>query len=402
MAKRKRSLYESARKRLKISVNGKSGLESEESEENSTMSLGEVRDMVKQEASALFKQFDIKFEELTERVKKVDCSPKHEVMVTKLQAQIFKIKKRLQEALISENRVVRPVKPKISSLVVLDENAPEASTSQPLMQQAQQSSTAATRVPSLGSLSSPSSATVRSAQDSPCQKTHGSDCVRSSRKETSILGTASARSSVPEKEVVCAQSSGSGLEENAGHNRQVRISNVEKMIDFTTDDNDDGGLQPAAVNESSVSVARVGLAVRLPAKDPVSPTHTLPPLPETAVPPDLPAVAASFNKPQKPEMKVAKIENPKGVGILWDLSQIDPSVASIQSYCLYVLHENVNFKKLRWRCMGVIKAIQLPMCCRLTKLNPGRYHFAVVGKDIYGRYGPYSDIQSTTVSAVDC
>ncbi|MGH0164206.1 UNVERIFIED_CONTAM: hypothetical protein FKN15_054822 [Acipenser sinensis] len=106
--------------------------------------------------------------------------------------------------------------------------------------------------------------------------------------------------------------------------------------------------------------------------------------------------------PQKPEMKVAKIENPKGVGILWDLSQVDTSVASIQSYCLYVLHENANVRKLRWRCMGVIKALQLPMCCRLTKLNPGRYHFAVVGKDIYGRYGPYSDIQSTTVSVVDC
>ncbi|MGH0152160.1 UNVERIFIED_CONTAM: hypothetical protein FKN15_021404 [Acipenser sinensis] len=344
--------------------------------------------MVKQEAFALFKQFDIKFEELTERVKKVECSPKLEMMVTRLQAQIFKIKKRLQEALISENRVVRPVKPRISSLVMLDE----------------QSSTAATLLHSLGSSSSPSSATVRSAQVSPCQKTDGPDCILVSRKETSILGTASARSSVPEKEVVCAQSSGSGPEENAGHNRQVCISNVEKLTDLTTDDNDDqlGGLQPAAVNESSVSVARVSLTLRLPVKDPVSPTRTLPPLPEAAVPPDLPAVAASFNMPQKPEMKVAKIENPKGVGVLWDLSQVDTSVASIQSYCLYVLHENANVRKLRWRCMGVIKALQLPMCCRLTKLNPGRYHFAVVGKDIYGRYGPYSDILSTTVSVVDC
>ncbi|XP_058891343.1 activating transcription factor 7-interacting protein 2-like isoform X4 [Acipenser ruthenus] len=376
MAKRKRSLYESEPcKRLKISANDTSGLESEESEENSKMSLGEVRDMVKQEAFALFKQFDIKFEELTERVKKVECSPKHEVMVTKLQ------------------------------------NVPEASSAQPSLQQAQQSSTAATRPHSLGSSSSPSSATVRSVQVSPWEKTDGPDCVlvssapkaarvaSSCRNETSILGTASARSSVPEKEVESAQSSGSESEENAGQNRQVCISDVEKMIDLTTDDHDD---QLAAVNESSVSVARVGLTLRLPAKDSVSPTRTLPPLPETAVPPDLPAVAASFNMPQKPELKVAKIENPKAVGILWDLSQIDTSVASIQSYCLYVLHENANVRKLRWRSMGFIKAIQLPMCCRLTKLNPGRYHFAVVGKDIYGRYGPYSDIQSTTVSAVDC
>ncbi|KAK6476257.1 activating mRNAion factor 7-interacting protein 2-like [Huso huso] len=398
MAKRKRSLYESARKYLKISANGKSGWESEESEENSKMSLGEVRDMVKQEAFALFKQFDIKFEELTERVKKVECSPKHEMMVTRLQAQIFKIKKRLQEALISENRVVRPVKPKISSLVVLDENVPEASSSQPSLQQAQQSSTAATRPHSLGSSSSPSSATVRSAQVSPCQKTDGPDCVLASRKETSILGTASARSSVPEKEVVCAQSSGSGPEENAGHNRQVRISKVEKMIDLTTDDNDD---QLGKKSHQFCHLFTRGDVFQCILQDPVSPTRTLPPLPETAVPPDLPAAAASFNMPQKPEMKVAKIENPKGVGILWDLSQVDTSVASIQSYCLYVLHENANVRKLRWS-MGFIKAIQLPMYCRLIKLNPGRYHFAVVGKDIYGRYGPYSDIQSTTVSAVDC
>ncbi|XP_041085147.1 activating transcription factor 7-interacting protein 2-like isoform X2 [Polyodon spathula] len=260
--------------------------------------------MVKQEAFALFKQFDTKFEELTERIKKVECSPKHEMLVTKLQAQIFKIKRRLQEALISENRVARPMKPKISSVVILDE--------------------------------------------------------------------------------VC---SGDG----------------EKMIDLTADDNDDqlGGLQPAAVNESSVSVAHVSLTLCLPAKDPMSPTSTLPPLPETAVPLDLPAVAASFNMPQKPELKVTNIENPKGVGILWDLSQVDTSVASIQSYCLHVLYENANVRKLRWRSIGVIKAIQLPMCCRLTKVSPGRYHFAVVGKDIYGRFGPYSDIQSTTVNAVD-
>ncbi|MBN3271592.1 MCAF1 protein, partial [Polyodon spathula] len=394
MAKRKRSLYESAPcKRLKISAKDTSGLESEG---NIKMSLGEVQDMVKQEAFALFKQFDTKFEELNERIKRVECSPKHEMLVTKLQ------------------------------------NVPEASTSQPSLPQPQQSSTAGTLARSLGSSSSPSSATVRSAQVSLCQKTDGPDCILASsvpevvrvaspcRKETSILGIPSARLSVLEKEVVCAQSSGNGPEENAGLNRQACVSDVEKMIDLTTDDNDDqlgnevlfyiysfayestGGLQPAAVNESSVSVARVNLTLRLPAKDPVSPSRTLPPLPETAVPLDLPAVAASFNMPQKPELKVAKIENPKAVGILWDLSQVDTSVASIQSYCLYVLHENANVRKLRWRSMGVIKAIQLPMCCRLTKLNPGRYHFAVVGKDIYGRYGPYSDIQSTTVSAVDC
>ncbi|MGH0158713.1 UNVERIFIED_CONTAM: hypothetical protein FKN15_058051 [Acipenser sinensis] len=199
------------------------------------------------------------------------------------------------------------------------------------------------------------------------------------------------RMPVLEKEVVCAQSSGSEPEENAGQDTQVCISDVEKMIDLTTDDNDD---QLGKTGHQFWHLFTRG--------DPVSPTRTLPPLPETAVPPDLPAVAASFNMPQKPELKVAKIENPKAVGILWDLSQIDTSVASIQSYCLYVLHENANVRKLRWRSMGVIKAIQLPMCCRLTKLNPGRYHFAVVGKDIYGRYGPYSDILSTTVSAVDC
>ncbi|RXM27997.1 Cytosolic Fe-S cluster assembly factor nubp1 [Acipenser ruthenus] len=90
MAKRKRSLYESALKHLKISANGKSGWESEE---NSKMSLGEVRDMVKKEAFALFRQFDIKFEELTERVKKVECSPKHEMMVTRLQVRISKVEK---------------------------------------------------------------------------------------------------------------------------------------------------------------------------------------------------------------------------------------------------------------------------------------------------------------------
>ncbi|KFZ54027.1 Activating transcription factor 7-interacting protein 1, partial [Podiceps cristatus] len=123
------------------------------------------------------------------------------------------------------------------------------------------------------------------------------------------------------------------------------------------------------------------------------------PLPEAPQPPRLPPEAANTSLPQKPQLKLARVQSQNGIVLSWSVMEVDRSCATVDSYHLYAYHEDPSATMpSQWKKIGEVKALPLPMACTLTQFVSGsKYYFAVRAKDIYGRFGPFCDPQSTDV-----
>ncbi|XP_074866778.1 activating transcription factor 7-interacting protein 1 isoform X3 [Carettochelys insculpta] len=132
--------------------------------------------------------------------------------------------------------------------------------------------------------------------------------------------------------------------------------------------------------------------------EPPRPVHPAP-LPEAPQPPRLPPEAANTSLPQKPQLKLARVQSQNGIVLSWSVMEVDRSCASVDSYHLYAYHEDPSATMpSQWKKIGEVKALPLPMACTLTQFVSGsKYYFAVRAKDVYGRFGPFCDPQSTDV-----
>lgn len=125
----------------------------------------------------------------------------------------------------------------------------------------------------------------------------------------------------------------------------------------------------------------------------------LPPFPDTPFPHQLPVVAATKNMPQKPVVKVGHIQDTQGIALLWNFEEEDPHAPDMECYYIYVAQEYQDGSFTTWKTMGVIKAMPLPMACRISNRAGGKMlYFVIIGKDVYGRYGPYSEVKAVAVS----
>ncbi|XP_053110261.1 activating transcription factor 7-interacting protein 1 isoform X3 [Hemicordylus capensis] len=134
--------------------------------------------------------------------------------------------------------------------------------------------------------------------------------------------------------------------------------------------------------------------------EPLRPVHPAP-LPDAPQPSRLPPEAANTSLPQKPHLKLARVQSQNGIVLSWSVLEVDRSCASVDSYHLYAYHEDPSATvPSQWKKIGEVKALPLPMACTLTQFVSGsKYYFAVRAKDIYGRFGPFCDPQSTDVIA---
>ncbi|XP_037400664.1 activating transcription factor 7-interacting protein 2 isoform X3 [Pygocentrus nattereri] len=300
-----------------------------------TRSNAEVRSMVSQEVRSAVEQTDKMMKSLMERIQEMDSEPRFDARIKKLQAHVKKVKRRGDAVFV----YIR--KHGISE-----------------MSQNQQRS--------LGSLQT---------------LTAVSEMKNISSANGECSGDGTSTSAVIDCEGVVVRKPKDGFWQSLRSKKQI--------VDLT--DEAEACRQNGKRHTDSPLTAQASVQAGLPSK--------LPPFPDTPFPSQLPLAAATKNLPQKPVVKVARIDNPQGIALLWNVEEEDPHAPDMDCYYIYVTQEHSDGTFCKWKTMGIIKAMPLPMACRVTGRSVGSaLHFVIIGKDIYGRYGPYSNIQTVVAN----
>ncbi|XP_034878373.1 activating transcription factor 7-interacting protein 2 [Mirounga leonina] len=324
--------------------------------EKQTALLEQVKHLIRQEIYSInYKLFDNKLKELTERIGKTQCRNKHEAIADELFAKISKLQRRIKAGLHSQKNCLEPNVLTSNTACKVGINTYEFYNSDDV---------------TLVSVESPNLTTPITSNPTDTGKT----------------------------------TSGNSNNSNNSPGAETEVTAVEKkkfdsVIDLTKEALSNCSTESSASSvESPTNAALISKETTPVAQNAAQVLESfehLPPLPEP--PPLLPELVDKIRDtlpPQKPELKVKRVLRPRGIALTWNITKINPKCAPVESYHLFLCHENPN-NKLIWKKIGEIKALPLPMACTLSQfLASNKYYFTVQSKDIFGRYGPFCDIKS--------
>ncbi|XP_012866667.1 PREDICTED: activating transcription factor 7-interacting protein 2 [Dipodomys ordii] len=309
-----------------------------------------VRHVIRQEVHSIdYKLFDSKLNELNDRIGKTQCKSKHEALAVQLFEKISRLKRRIKTVL----HQINCLEPETLS----SNTAHETSKAETMTLGENQKSV-----------------------DNPNERKTSVNCapVKASRK---------------------MNSSPDCVEFVPKSNDDVMLISVESPNVTTPVTSDPTDIRKITSNNSSnssndeiqvraVRKRKLGFVIDLTSEDLFN-SNTEAPLPL----PELADKSRDTLPPQKAELKVKWVLKPLGIALTWNISKINPKCAPVESYHLFLCHENAN-SQLIWKKIGEIKALPLPMACTLSQfLVSNKYYFTVQSKDIFGRYGPFCDIK---------
>ncbi|XP_004692187.1 PREDICTED: activating transcription factor 7-interacting protein 2 [Condylura cristata] len=358
--------------------------------EKQTALLEQVKHLIRQEICSInYKLFDNKLRELTERIGKTQCRNKHEAIADKLFAKIAKLQRRVKTVLLSQKNCLEPN--------VLSKNiAYKVTDSEPIHLDKSQESVNNSPDERKTSVTNKSSNLSEKASEKVLSSDHDEAVSESNNDDVMFISVESPNLTTP----ITSNPTDSG---NSNSSPDAETEAVEKksdsVIDLTKEGqsnrNTEGTVSTRESPTKAVSISKETVPVAKNTAQVLESFKHLPPLPEP--PPPLPELVDKIRDtlpPQKPELKVKRVLRPRGIALTWNITKINPKCAPVESYHLFLCHENPS-NKLIWKKIGEIKALPLPMACTLSQfLASKKYYFTVQSKDIFGRYGPFCDIKS--------
>ncbi|XP_066236072.1 activating transcription factor 7-interacting protein 2 [Saccopteryx leptura] len=365
--------------------------------EKQTALLEQVKQLIQQEICSInYKLFDNKLRELTERIGKTQCRNKHEAIADDLFAKIAKLQRRIEKVVLSQRNCLElstlssntSTKVVNSDTVNLDRNPESASST-------------TERQTSVNS--EPSDLSEKASENTDLIQDYDED-VWESNDDVILISVASPSLTTPITSNLTDTRKNTSGNSNNSPNADTEVMAAEKkkfdsVIDLTKEGLSKCNTEnPVSVLESSmksVSISKETTTVAQSAAQVPKPFEYLPPLPvPPALLPELVDKLRDTLPPQKPELKLKRVLRPKGIALTWNITKINPKCAPVESYHLFLCHENPS-NKLMWKKIGEVKALPLPMACTVSQFLPSnKYYFAVQSKDIFGRYGPFCDVKS--------
>ncbi|CAK6444701.1 unnamed protein product [Pipistrellus nathusii] len=358
--------------------------------EKQTALLEQVKHLIQQEICSIHcKLFDNKLRELTERIGNSHCRNKHEALADELFAKIAQLQRRLKKVLLSQRNCLEPNmlssnKVANSETLSLDKNPVNSLDEK--------------KTPVNSEPSNPSEKAIEKidlSQDHDEAVPESNDDVMLISMENSSLTTPITSNITDTRKITPENYNSSNADTEV---RAVEEKNLDCVIDLTKEGlsicNTENSVSMLESYMKSVSISKETTPAA-PNEQILESLEHLPPLP--APPQSQLEVVDKVRDtlpPQKTELKVKRVTKPRGIALTWNIAKINPKCAPVESYHLFLCHENPGIK-LIWRKVGEIKALPLPMACTLSQfLDSKRYYFALQSKDIFGRYGPFCDIKA--------
>ncbi|XP_039347789.1 activating transcription factor 7-interacting protein 2 isoform X3 [Mauremys reevesii] len=391
--------------------------------------LGKVKHLIQKRVDILNNDvFNHKLESLNGRVDQTQCRKKHEEIAITFLKKVSKLERRINTVIAFQKKI-------LSKMVTSKANLPGANSQNAILNRTK-------AVPPLpDNINGQSVSSVKHLSSSHRQTGSTSECVAKenvssdevilisveSRNSTTVT---TANNSDIQKKLVSTQAEISTKAQSK--NKLAEEKTKSAVIDLTEEKHNfdkgqdlNGRTQGAAGNsisgwlgklkEDQNSVSNKSNSKAASSKSnhlepPAQASHQvleqfphLPPLPRIPPYPELKDGFRDTVPPQKPELKLAQVQNPKGIALSWTVTEIDPKCAPVASYHLFIYHEHSNNSTApHWKKIGEIKALPLPMACSLSQFTASKkYYFSIQSKDVCGRYGPFCDIQSITLISLE-